>query len=159
MPLPFLCTFTNCTRYLFFLDNGNLNTPAVVHGDFKPHGPCIQACVVRQAALSPGEECGDSLGLGAVFSAHRVDAVLQVLAAGVTPAVDGGGDAGGAPLGLAVLRGAADHLPHGAVHVLVLVGVDDGVHDRVEQRQQQEPALHVLNVALRAVQAIEQQHH
>lgn len=73
--------------------------------------------------------------------------------------MDGGGDAGGAPLSAAVLRGAADHLPHGAVHVLVLVRVDDGVHDGVEQRQQQEPALHMLHAALLAVQAIQQQHH
>lgn len=116
---------------------------------------------VSLAALSPAEEGRDVLGLGAIFSAHGAlaDAVLQVLAAGVAPAVDGGGDAGGAPLGVAVLRGTADHLPHGVVHVLVLVRVDDGVHDRVEQRQQQEPALHVLHVALLAVQAVQQQHH
>lgn len=96
---------------------------------------------------------------GVAVAAHRAvaHAVSRVLAAGVAPAEDGGGDAGGALWVL--LRGqAADHLPHGAVHVLVLVGVDDGVHDRVEQREQEEPPFHVLHPTLRAVQAVQEQH-
>lgn len=87
------------------------------------------------------------------------DTVFLILAARVAPAGDGGGDAGGASLRVLLLREAADHLLHGAVHVLVFVGVDDGVHDRVEQRQQQEPPFHVLHATLRAVQAIQQQNH
>lgn len=66
---------------------------------------------------------------------------------------------GGPPLWVLLLREAAEHLLHGAVHVLILVGVDDGVHDGVKQRQQQEPPFHMLHVAPRAVQAVEQQNH
>lgn len=102
---------------------------------------------------------GDTHGLGAALAADRAfaDIVFLILAARVAPAEDGGGDAGGASLWALLLREAADHLLHGAVHVLVLVGVDDGVHDGVEQRQQQEPPFHVLHATLRAVQAVQQQ--
>lgn len=84
--------------------------------------------------------------------------IFHALAARVAPAEDGGGDAGRLPLRVALLP-EADHLLHGAVHVLILVRVDDGVHDRVEQGQQQEPAFHVLYAALRAVQAVQEQHY
>lgn len=86
--------------------------------------------------------------------------ILHILAARrVAPAEDHGGEAGGPPLRVLLLREAAEHPLHGAVHILILVGVDDGVHDGVEQRQQQEPPFHVLDVAPRAVQAVEQQNH
>lgn len=98
--------------------------------------------------------------LGAALADRALaDTVFHVLAARVAPAEHRGGDAGGAPLRVLLLREAADHLLHGAVHVLILVGVDDGVHDGVEQRQQQEPLFHVLHAALPAVQAVEQQNH
>lgn len=116
-------------QYLIFLENENFVIPArrTQTSDNTVRAWALLDRRVSLAALSPEETGRDVLGLGAV-----ADAVLQVLAASVAPAVDGGGDARGAPLGVAVLRGAADHLPHGAVHVLVLVRVDDGVHDRVE---------------------------
>lgn len=85
--------------------------------------------------------------------------VFLILAARVAPAEDGGGEAGGTSVQVPLLREAADHLLHGAVHVLVLVGVDDGVHDRVQQRQQQEPPFDMLHATLRTVQAIKQQNH
>ena len=99
--------------------------------------------------------------LRAAFVADGASVViLHILAAPrVAPAEDHGREAGGPPLRVLLLREAAEHPLHGAVHVLVLVGVDDGVHDGVEQRQQQEPPLHVLHVAPRAVQAVEQQNH
>lgn len=100
-------------------------------------------------------------GLGAALVADGAlaDAVLRVLAARVAPAEDRGGDAGGPPLRVLLLREAADHLLHGAVHLLVFVGVDDGVHEGIEQRQQQEPPFHVLQAAFLAIQAVEQQNH
>lgn len=54
----------------------------------------------------------------------------------VAPAEDHGGEAGGPPLRFFLWSSRASF--YGAVHVLILVGVD-GVHDGVEQRQQQEP--------------------
>lgn len=104
---------------------------------------------------------GDTHSLGTVLVADRALAgtVFLILAARVAPAEDGGGDAGGTSVWVLLLREAADHLLHGAVHVLVLVGVDDGVHDGVEQRQQQEPPFHVLHATPCAVQAVEQQNY
>lgn len=94
-----------------------------------------------------------SLGTALVADGVLADAVLRVLAACITPAEDCGGDAGGPPLWV-LLREAADHLLHGAVHVLILVGVDDRVHEGVEQGQQQEPTFHVLQATLLAIQAV-----
>lgn len=84
------------------------------------------------------------------------DTIFRVLAARIAPAEDCGGDAGGPPLRV-LLREAADHLLHGVVHVLILVGVDDRVHEGVEQGQQQEPTFHVLQAALLTIQAVQQQ--
>lgn len=99
--------------------------------------------------------------LRAAFVADGASVVILhiVAAPRVAPAEDHGRQARGPPLRVLLLREAAEHPLHGAEHVLVLVGVDDGVHDGVEQRQQQEPPLHVLHVAPRAVQAVEQQNH
>lgn len=106
-----------------------------------------------------GGRAAPGSGAALVADGALADTILHVLAARVAPAEDRGGDAGGPPLRVLLLREAADHLLHGAVHVLVLVGVDDGVHEGVEQGQQQEPPFHMLQVALLAVQAVQQQHH
>lgn len=58
--------------------------------------------------------------------------------------VDGGGGAVRSLRRRAVdvlLPAAAQDLPEGGAHLLVAVGVDDGVHGRVELRQQQEELL------------------
>lgn len=52
---------------------------------------------------------------------------------------------------------AAHQILDGRPHLLVLVGVDAGVHDRVEHGQQQQPALQLGHVALGAVEAVHQQ--
>lgn len=102
-------------------------------------------------------------GLGTVLVADRdralADTIFRVLAARFAPAEDRGEDAGGAPVRVLLWREAADHLLHGAVHVLILVRVDDRVHEGVEQCQKQEPPFHVLQATLRAIQAVEQQNH
>lgn len=99
-------------------------------------------------------------GLGTALVADRAlaETVFRVLAACVAPAEDRGEDSGWAPLWV-LLREAADHLLHGAVHVLILVRVDDGVHEGVEQRQQQEPPFHMLQATLRTIQTVKQQNH
>lgn len=64
--------------------------------------------------------------------------------------VDGGGRAVRALRRRSVhvlLPPAAQDLPEGGAHLLVAVGVDDGVHGRVELRQQQEELLVVEDVA------------
>lgn len=72
--------------------------------------------------------------------------VLLLLMQGSAPSqhrvVDGGGRAVGAlgPVS-ALLPLAAEDLPEGGAHLLVAVGVDDGVHGRVELGQQQEELL------------------
>lgn len=100
-------------------------------------------------------------GLGTALVADRdralADTIFHVLAARFAPAEDRGEDAGGAPVWVLLRREAADHLLHGAVHVLILVRVDDRVHEGVEQCQKQEPPFHVLQATLRAIQAVEQQ--
>lgn len=105
-----------------------------------------------------GQRGVQSLGTAFIADCALANTILYALAACVTPAEDRGGDARGTPLWV-LLREAADHLLHGAVHVLVLVGVDDGVHDGVKQCQQQEPPFHVLHTTLPAIQAIEEQNH
>ena len=66
--------------------------------------------------------------------------------------VEGGGGAvrafRGAAAALAAL--AAQDLPEGGAHLLVAVGVDDGVHGRVELGEQKEKLLIGQNVTLRA---------
>lgn len=101
-----------------------------------------------------------SLGAAALI-AHcaLANTVFYVLAACVTLAEHGGGHTGGAPLRVVLLAEAADHFLHGAVHVLIFVRVDNRVHDRVKQRQQQEPPFHMLHATLCAVKAIQKQHH
>lgn len=54
---------------------------------------------------------------------------------------------------------AAHQVLEGGPHFLVLVGVDAGVHDGVEHRQQQQPALQLHDVAGAAVEAVQQEHH
>lgn len=52
---------------------------------------------------------------------------------------------------------AARQVLDGGPHLLVLVGVNAGVHDRVEHRQQQQPTLQLGHVAFGAVEAVQQQ--
>lgn len=64
--------------------------------------------------------------------------------------VEGGSRAVGAFRGAAgVLTAlAAEDLPEGCAHLLVAVGVDDGVHGRVELSQQKEEFLVGQNITL-----------
>lgn len=52
---------------------------------------------------------------------------------------------------------AAQDLPEGGAHLLVAVGVDDGVHGRVELGQQKEELLVGQDVTLRAAHVQKQQ--
>ena len=73
--------------------------------------------------------------------------------------VEGGGGAvrafRGAAAAVAAL--AAQYLPEGGAHLLVAVGVDDGVHGRVELGKQKEKLLIGQNVTLRAAHVEKQQ--
>lgn len=52
---------------------------------------------------------------------------------------------------------AARQILDGRPHLLILVGVDAGVHDRVEHGQQQQPTLQLGHVAFGAVKAVQEQ--
>lgn len=52
---------------------------------------------------------------------------------------------------------AARQVLEGGPHFLVLVGIDAGVHDGVEHRQQQQPALQLHDVTVAAVDAVQQE--
>lgn len=54
---------------------------------------------------------------------------------------------------------AAHQVLEGGPHFLVLVGIDAGVHDRVEHRQQQQPSLQLHDVTGAAVEAVQQENH
>lgn len=54
---------------------------------------------------------------------------------------------------------AAQQVLEGGPHLLILVGVDAGVHDGVQHRQQQQPALQLHDVARATVEAVQQQNH
>lgn len=81
-------------------------------------------------------------------------AVGRVLARAVRPDVG--------PHGALAPRAAADaayQVLEGGPHLLVLVGVDAGVHDGVEHGQQQQPALQLHHLAGPTVQAVQQENH
>lgn len=63
------------------------------------------------------------------------------------------------PLPPRAVPDAARHVLEGGPHLLVLVGVDAGVHDGVQHRQQQQPALQLHHVAGAAVEAVQQEDH
>lgn len=54
---------------------------------------------------------------------------------------------------------AAHQVLEGGPHLLILVGVDAGVHDGVQHRQQQQPALQLHDVAGLTVEAVQQENH
>lgn len=54
---------------------------------------------------------------------------------------------------------AARQVLEGGPHLLILVGVDAGVHDRVQHRQQQQPALQLHDVAGATVETVQQEDH
>lgn len=103
-----------------------------------PSSPAPLSSWARAAARAPSRH-----------SHHRV---LVVVRSSQHRVVDGGGRAVGA-LRRAVdvlLPLAAEDLPEGGAHLLVPVGVDDGVHGRIELRQEQEELLEAQDVALAA---------
>lgn len=52
---------------------------------------------------------------------------------------------------------ATSQILDGRPHLLILVGVDAGVHDRVEHSQQQQPTLQLGHMAFGAVEAVQEQ--
>lgn len=82
------------------------------------------------------------------------------MGAGEDGVVDGGGGSVGALGGTVdvLLPLATKDLPEGGAHLLVTVGVDDGVHGRVELGQEQEELLEGEHVALHAEDVQQQQH-
>lgn len=63
------------------------------------------------------------------------------------------------PLPPRAVPDAARQVLEGGPHFLILVGVDAGVHDGVQHRQQQQPALQLHHVAGPTVEAVQQENH